>query len=92
MERYEWDHVNLNAMDPRALSVVRAWFSSVDVDGNGSIDEEELAKMRLPGIADAADCPIGLDGARKFIKLFDRTLSGTLGSLLIAAIGERIFG
>ena len=66
-------------MTPAEIEVLRAWFTSVDTDKSGAIDQRELSNMRMPGIGPFTGRILGLDAASRLITLFDRDQSGTIG-------------
>lgn len=55
---------------PQELQGLQAWFSSVDADRSGSITCNELAQLQFLGK------PLGLETAKKLIKVFDKDYSG----------------
>jgi len=54
------------------MAALRSWFQSVDRDNSGNISANELATLVV------MNRPVGLEAARKLIKVFDKDYSGTV--------------
>eukprot|EP01120_Amphizonella_sp_Union-15-10_P002145 TRINITY_DN1229_c0_g1_i1.p1 TRINITY_DN1229_c0_g1~~TRINITY_DN1229_c0_g1_i1.p1 ORF type:complete len:219 (-),score=46.08 TRINITY_DN1229_c0_g1_i1:71-727(-) len=65
---------------PEELNNLRLWFDSVDKDRSGSITAEELSSHQL------FSRPLGMDVARKLIKVFDQDKSGTIDFIEYASL------
>jgi len=54
------------------MGVLRAWFQSVDRDNSGTISAAELSTMVI------MNRPLGIEAARKLIKVFDKNYTGSV--------------
>lgn len=61
-----------NGVPPQEIQQLQMWFSSVDADRSGTISANELATLPFLGK------PLGLDTARKLIKVFDKDYTGNI--------------
>jgi len=59
-------------VNPQEMAVLQNWFNSVDTDRSGNISANELATMSI------MNRPLGIEAARKLIKVFDKDYSGTV--------------
>jgi len=72
-----------NIQSPEMLQL-QTWFQSVDVDRSGTITAVELARLQIGGRL------IGMDAAKKLVKVFDKNYSGGIDFQEFASLHQFI--
>jgi len=67
-----WYSQYYNQISPNEYEDLKKWFTTVDRDGNGHIEAQELQALTFGGVN------IRYETARKLVKIFDRDYSGTI--------------
>ena len=68
-------------MNQDEISHLQKWFTSVDSDKSGKIDQYELSQMHMPGDGPYSGRVLGHAAASQLIKLFDLNNDGEIGKV-----------
>merc|ERR1712137_401306 len=81
-----WYSQYYHSLSQQEIKHLQAWFSSVDADKSGFIDQRELSQMTMPGSGPYSGRVLGPAPAAMLIRLFDIDNSGTIDFFEYAAL------
>jgi len=75
-----WFSSYFNSIQQQEMIEIQTWFRSVDRDGSGQINANEIAGITFNNV------PLGIEVATKLVRIFDKNGSGTIDFYEYAAL------